>query len=261
MEKELETAQAVQSRFLPPSRLSYPNAEVSGCSLSASECGGDWWYHAQVGDRLILVQGDVTGHGVSAALITAAVYNSFSLFIQNARSGLLETPLLEALAKQLNWSVWSAAHGGASMSMVLFDLDLKSGTLEWINAGHCTPFLIRNGTYLSLIEGRCDQLGSNEGFEGKPSRVSLEPGDTIFAYTDGLFEERRSDRTKMRKLDLLRSMCTLAQGEGFQPVTFSEWVSRQAQDHFGEDPEGRPDDITACFIGVPRPASFVRRAA
>ena len=78
METELETARLVQTRFFPQRAFEHGGFRISGRSIAATECGGDWWNYRHVGGWLYVAMGDVTGHGVSAALVTSAAHFAFS---------------------------------------------------------------------------------------------------------------------------------------------------------------------------------------
>lgn len=82
MEKELETAHEVQARFFPAEPLRDSIYGVAGRAFAASECGGDWWNYHVNGEQVIVVIGDVTGHGVQAALVTAAAHAVYSQAIE-----------------------------------------------------------------------------------------------------------------------------------------------------------------------------------
>ena len=69
-----ETAQEVQARFFTQAKLQLDQLSLYGQYIPASECAGDGWHYAQVGDELLVVVGNATGHGVSAALVTAAAH-------------------------------------------------------------------------------------------------------------------------------------------------------------------------------------------
>src|SRR5207248_6435076 len=74
LEKELEVARTIQETLVPPSDLvTRPFVNLAGYFLPASQCGGDWWtVHDMPDGRVLVVIGDVTGHGVPSAMITAA---------------------------------------------------------------------------------------------------------------------------------------------------------------------------------------------
>ncbi|HRK03169.1 MAG TPA: SpoIIE family protein phosphatase, partial [Oligoflexia bacterium] len=133
MEKELETAQVVQSRFFPVQHFEHMNLTLAGRVVPASECGGDWWFYAPIGNRLLVVIGDVTGHGVSSALVTAAVHGGFTMLIQKFMRDQAKVSIKEVI-ETLNAVVFAAAKQEATMTFVASLVDLDSGEMEFVNA-------------------------------------------------------------------------------------------------------------------------------
>src|SRR5262249_10646269 len=147
----------VQSRFFPTQLLQLPTIHLAGRSVPASECAGDWWHYAQVGEEIVIVIGDVTGHGVSAALVTAGAHSAFSLLIRNAiREGHIS---MERLTDELNAAVLAAANGQASMTLAAVSFHLRTGQIRYVNASHCIPYVHRRGKAMALMGGNCPALG------------------------------------------------------------------------------------------------------
>ncbi|MCM2278596.1 MAG: SpoIIE family protein phosphatase [Oligoflexia bacterium] len=196
MEKELETARIVQRRFFPGEDLATPRFRLAGSLLPASECGGDWWHYAKLGDHLIVAMGDVTGHGVSAALVTAAAHAAFSLCVERVRDGIADPEAwLRGLARELEVAIRAAGAGQAGMTLVASVIDTGSGRAVSFNAAHRPPLLLRAR---ACAAGGADKAfgtlvpaggpGMGEGYSATLSETWLEPGDLVLWYTDGLVE-------------------------------------------------------------------------
>ena len=99
LEKELEVARVIQESLLPPSTLIDARClRLRGFFRSASICGGDWWSYAELpGGKVLVVIGDVTGHGVSSAMITAAAKSCCDTLRHVTDGELTVTFLLEEL--------------------------------------------------------------------------------------------------------------------------------------------------------------------
>jgi len=149
MEKELETAQAIQSRFFPAASFDHRCFKAAGKSIPASECAGDWWHYVLIGKHLVLAIGDVTGHGVSAALVTAAAYGAFSIIVKDKDSSdQVATPkaILLKLIDSLNFAVRQASGGNATMTFFAAVIDLETGRMQYVNAAHRPPICIGGKT-------------------------------------------------------------------------------------------------------------------
>lgn len=182
---ELKLAQAVQSTLVPPNILR-GEAEVAVRQIPSAYVGGDY-LHANVvdGRYLYLVVADVSGHGVSAALVVARLH------------GLVRRITLE---KQHPESMLDALHRAALhifqhtyffLTVGVFRLDLADGTLDYATAGHPGQVLLRADGALEILRTPNRLLGMDADVfdpERPSDRTRLKPGDTLVLFTDGLFE-------------------------------------------------------------------------
>ncbi|MCX5713727.1 MAG: GAF domain-containing protein, partial [Candidatus Omnitrophica bacterium] len=161
MEVELKTAEAVQKTLLPKEDPSNEKIEFSSFFDPANETGGDWFGYVtdKYANKLTIFIGDVSGHGASAALITAAV-NSFVKTVMILKEKFIEKGsgsdsvismreeldrLFEPanLLRLLNRIVLEIGQRQLLMSFFVCSLDLKSMELRFANAGHNQPYLYR----------------------------------------------------------------------------------------------------------------------
>ena len=185
LRKELELARQIQLSMLPLQRPLFPgrpDVEVCGFMEPASKVGGDLFDAFFVDNRtLFICIGDVSGHGIAAALFMA---RAVGLLRMLAMDSMRPERLLEALNDRL--------HDGndANLFLTLFCgfLDVTSGDLVYSNAGHCAPIVCGDyaATLLPLPKGVL--LGAVSGRHYLSQRCSLAPGQTLFCYTDGLTE-------------------------------------------------------------------------
>jgi sigma-B regulation protein RsbU (phosphoserine phosphatase) len=182
---ELKLAQAVQSTLVPANVIR-PEVEVAVRQIPSSYVGGDY-LHANVVDGrwLYLIVADVSGHGVSAALVVARLH------------GLVRRITLE---KQLPESMLDAIHSAALhifqhtyffLTIGVFRLDLTDGTLDYATAGHPGQVLLRADGSLEILRTPNRLLGMDEDVfdpERPSDRTRLRPGDALVLFTDGLFE-------------------------------------------------------------------------
>ncbi|MCM2323093.1 MAG: SpoIIE family protein phosphatase [Oligoflexia bacterium] len=262
MEKELETAQYVQKHFFPVGGFEHPNLSLAGLSLPASECAGDWWNYARLGDRVLIVMGDVMGHGVSAALVTASVHSAYSIFVEElARSAPAEVPLAPLVAR-LNSAVLAAAGTDSSMSLFVCAIDLRSGLFRAVDQGHCPAVLLGGGSgEISLLERSGGSLlGMSEFLPGKETRRRMAPGEAIFLHTDGLFEPRARDKMKISKTQLLERIQEGLTGGRPGGSEASRVIQSIVEEHWGTAPGERLDDITFAVVAIPPEARWAGEA-
>ena len=180
---DLEVARTVQDAFFPEGPLRAGSWEVFGRCCSASQIGGDYFdYFALDERRVAFIIGDVTGHGVSAALVMAM-----------AKALTAETgagfDLVEVL-RTLNRVIEQVLQGRKSMSCQVGILDTVAGNVSICNGGHCFPYLVRNGEARHLqVPGML--IGVSRGWRAsKIFTFPLLPGDCLIGYTDALYESQ-----------------------------------------------------------------------
>lgn len=196
MEAELTAARTVQDALLPSS-LDVPSADIAFFYESASQTGGDWFHHHydSLHQRLYVFVGDVTGHGLPSTLLTAVVSGAIQAhlkkdFLSSTKSlPNLQESLLE-LAEIANYAVFSAgARSNRFMTMSFVCIDLRTGELGVVSAGHLAPYIFSEREQrVSSLPCSGSLLGFSENAQFGFASQTLEPGDSVFIYTDGLVE-------------------------------------------------------------------------
>ena len=187
MQLELQTAKMVQDTLFPEPHSKIGTSEIAGFYESATECGGDWWFYCPVKDKLFLWIGDVTGHGVPAALLTS-VFRSVVSTIEDQEF----TPS-EALSI-MNRAVIATAHSQRAATFVVVSVDLKTGQCSYASAGHEPPLLIPVSSDATepkvavLMSPAILPLGSQAGIKYVEREFTMNPGDRLFMYTDGIYD-------------------------------------------------------------------------
>lgn len=197
--KELEVARAVQQLLIPAqATIEMQQMRFAGHFDPAEECGGDWWTVAPLpGGRALVVVGDVTGHGISSAIITGAAKATCDLALQLTSDTLTPSRLLA----MMNQTLYRMARRKIMMTSVAAVLDPTKRTLTVANAGHPFPILVRNSiTHPIMAEG--PQLGDSPRGVYEDSTVELQNGDVIVCFTDGVteLENDRGERFTERRL-------------------------------------------------------------
>lgn len=175
--------------FLPPTTIG--NDQVTSTALlePAYQLAGDAFDHTLTEGRLHVTVVDAMGHDLASGL-SSAVALAGCRAARRAGGGLAD--IVSDVDEELHR--WAP---GRMLTGIFADLDLASGTLEWVNCGHLPPLLIREG---SAVRGALEgppvlPLGLGPRFpHARPThRASLQPGDHVLFYTDGITEARSAD--------------------------------------------------------------------
>jgi len=182
LKNDLEIAREIQKAMLPPGRFRAPGADVAGFSRPANTVGGDFYEILPISNgRLVTAVGDVAGKGSPASLLMA-------LLLAMMRT-LTDEDLAPAdLMARLNVQVCRQSPGNRFITIFYAVLDLATGEVTYVNAGHTSPLLLRaNGTVERLQSGGI-ALGMFDGSQFEAGRVRLEPEDLLAIYSDGITE-------------------------------------------------------------------------
>ncbi|HUP58565.1 MAG TPA: SpoIIE family protein phosphatase, partial [Bdellovibrionota bacterium] len=143
IEHELAVASTVQQTLIPAPSFRDERILVHSHYQAASQCGGDWWGHFQVGGRTCILIADATGHGFPSALITASARSCFTVLHKLAREhghlGISPVTMLH-YADQV---VYEASAAKIMMTMFIGLIDFDQRTLTYANAGHNPPWLFQ----------------------------------------------------------------------------------------------------------------------
>jgi serine phosphatase RsbU (regulator of sigma subunit) len=183
LEQSLELASAIQ-RDLMPRVPSVPGWDIAGWYGPAEETGADFYDFIKVGERLAIVVGDVTGHGIGPALITASAQGSL-------RTSLRLNPDPGAVVTLLNQDLCERNADGRFLTLFLATL-APDGSVRALNAGHSQPFLWRKAGGIETITKSGPALGMipDEPYAAHEP-LMMAAGDVLVAYTDGLIEARK----------------------------------------------------------------------
>ncbi|MBM4251550.1 MAG: GAF domain-containing protein [Deltaproteobacteria bacterium] len=203
LEGQMRAAQAVQNSLLPPTGA-IPGVGISAAYISADETGGDWYgyYHERTNDWLYVQIGDVTGHGVPAALVTGAVCGAISSAYDLLPRGAANSPeqCLEVIVRAANRAVTTAGvRSDHLMTMAFLVIDLRTGDGLYHNAGH-VPILLKRGNKAEILVARGNPLGLVDSVEFV--RFSFNPGDLLLLITDGLIENGPGQNIKRRRNEI-----------------------------------------------------------
>ncbi len=194
-------AAEIQRRLLPASLTCEAGAFTLAAWLEpAASVGGDTFDYSLARDVLHLSMTDAMGHGTDSALTATVCVGS----LRNSRrmgATLLDQVLL-ANASLVEHA--EAAHTDGFATGLIGRLDLRTGRLSVVNAGHVSPYLLRDGT-VTVLELPADlPLGMFAGSTYRSTDITLRLGDRLVLVTDGMLERNAAD------LDLSTSLATMS---------------------------------------------------
>ena len=186
LRRELELSRQIQTEMLPRGALRSGPAEIAGVSIPAREVGGDFFNYFQVADgRLALLVGDVSGKGVSAALLMANVQATL-------RARMPHEFDLAALASHLDLEVDQNTPPAVYLTLFIGILEQDGRTLRYVNAGHNPQFVVRKRGGIVALSSTGLPIALYAGHPYREAQVALEDGDLLFFYTDGLVEQENA---------------------------------------------------------------------
>jgi PAS domain S-box-containing protein len=189
MEQELQLAERVQ-QSLAPQGLSWSGVSVEAHYQPASSIGGDYGLVIPGDDRLDVVVCDVSGHGISSALVANRIYSETMSQIERGAD-------LGSMLRHLNhFAVQNLASSSFYFTLAAVRFYQSRGCLQFVGAGHPPAIIIRQGKSPLLLESTSMILGLFENAVLAESGVEtqLQTGDRVVIYTDGLTESFNSQR-------------------------------------------------------------------
>ncbi len=221
MEAELATAQLVQENFIPKDGLKFGDIRLSAHFRSATECGGDWWGHFECGDFVYVMIADATGHGVPAALITAAAHSCVAT-IKSVYTSPDQAPAPSQVLGMLNQAICASGKGAVKMTFHVLQIHAKNGSCKYANASHEAPLISRcaDGQDVNtprerdsidcILQKPDATLGLGPDTVYTDHEMKIKRGDKIVLYTDGITECQNADGKDFGDAGLLRIFAKVA---------------------------------------------------
>lgn len=188
---ELDVAKNIQSSALPHEFNAFPefpNINLFASMNTAKEVGGDFYDFFKIGDnKLAVVIADVSGKGVPAAMFmmrAKTIIRSYAETGQPIEEVMTKAndSLCQYNAAQMFVTVWAAV------------IDIETGLMSYVNGGHNPPLIRKKDGSFEYLKMKVNfVLGSFEGIPYRRQEYQLEPGDTLYLYTDGVTEAMNVD--------------------------------------------------------------------
>ena len=243
IDKELEFAKQIQYSALPSVFPPYPNRkdfEIYAHMITAKEVGGDFYDFYMLGDStLAFMIADVSGKGIPAAMF---MMQAKTIIKDLAESGL-ELPEVFATA---NKKLCENNDAGMFVTAWMGILDLKTGLLKFVNAGHNPPLVRQADGEFAYLKARSGMvLAGMDGIKYRQNELQLTPGDQIFLYTDGVTEATDKNNQLYGEERLLE---TVNQNMVKNTQLLCEAVKDDVDQFVGEAPQF--DDITMMSVEI-----------
>jgi len=220
MGRELQLGREIQARLLPPPPADVPGIEIAAACVPCYEVGGDYFDFIRLDSgELAFALGDVSGKGVSAAMIMSSVQAAFRMAVPVVRD-------LPNLVERLNTLLYRTAGGRKYVTFFCGIYDPQTGLLRYANAGHNPPLIILGGVARQL-EATGTPIGLLPRGNFGEASTTLEPGSMLVLYTDG-FVEAEDPAEEQYGMDRWIETVTAMEGcpVADMPARLSETITR-----------------------------------
>ncbi|VAX36730.1 hypothetical protein MNBD_PLANCTO02-3358 [hydrothermal vent metagenome] len=242
LQRDLQVASSSQGSLLHEQLPDQEGFDAKLICNSAFELGGDFCELLPLTPKqTLLVLGDASGDGVSAAMVMSAVRGAIRSIVLNSQ--FLEKPHQTAsLMEQINKVLHDITPSHQFMSILIGVIDTEQKTFSYTNAGHPLPLLMQNGE-LAEMNSHGMLLGVMDDTEYEHSVVNLNSNDLMVLYTDGISEAMSSHRQMFRSDGVLNAM---RQANGGSAHDVLETIWERLEKHRG--PDDKPDDRTLLVL-------------
>lgn len=231
IESELRIAREIQKRMLPHVFPKRKDVDIYAMMTPAREVGGDLYGYALIDDLLYFCVGDVSGKGVPAALYMAEVTRMFRTLVD----GHL---MPDMIATRMNHVLSEDNEQGMFVTMFIGLINLKTGHMEFCNAGHNPPLL--DGEYMKMESNAPIGLWPELKYESE--EVDSMHGKTLFVYTDGINEAENVHKEQFGN-ERLQALLKKDLGDARQT---SETIHKAVEEFVGDAEPS--DDLTKMCI-------------
>ena len=253
-DEELKMAAGIQRRLLPKAPAGIKGYSFSGMNQPCRTVSGDYYdFVLRPDGRLYVVIGDVSGKGVTAGLMMAGLQVAFRIFSK-------QDPDPATFVTLLNQSLRETLPRSKFVSLFLARLDMTTGVVEYVNAGHTPPLWLHGDNTVEEVVAGDILLGILTGAQYVNRRIHLQPGDSLILYTDGVTEAQNAAGSELGAQKLGD---TLAQFHGLSADAVATAVIETVLAHAG-DYDSLDDDLTIVVVsrdglnGVPDSEATMR---
>lgn len=237
MEEELDRAYEIQRRLLPEAPPVVPGYTFAGLNKPCRTVSGDYYdFVVRPDGRIYFVIADVSGKGVTAALLMAGLQTAFKIFTKT-------DPSPRDLVVQLNDSLKENLPASKFVTLFAGRLDPSTGVIEYTNAGHNPPIVI-TGSGASELSETDILLGKFTKADYRSRTMRLDPKDVLLLFTDGVVETSEMGDDGPLAAPLMKLVAPM-HGHRANDIAKSveKWVLNDREEwHL-------PDDVTLVVVG------------
>lgn len=235
LEQQMDIAREIQQALLPRSFSDYPHLAVSGINVSCLTVGGDYFDVFPVDeDRTAFLIADVSGKGLGAALVAT--------MLQGALLGIKMGADPARVFKHINVFLYEHPEVDRYATVFLGVLD-RGGQIEFVNAGHPSPILLRCGQVSEPFAQGSFPVGMMPDANYHVARMQLEPGDTLLLFSDGVTEAEDPDQQMFGAPRLRKTL----EGQHDTPLSQLQKALLDSVRDFARG-AGQADDITLVLL-------------
>jgi len=245
---ELEIASEVQSQLHPKPLAGLGSLRLDCVCEAARMVSGDYYDYQKIGDtQLALAIGDVAGKGISAALLMATLQSSMRSQLRQwteaIKDGHEDSISASRLIANLNQQVYASTSPEKFATFFFSLYDETTSTLTYVNAGHLSPILVRNGCATTLDTNGM-VVGAFPFARYTESRLDLRGGDLLVLYTDGITEPENEYGEDFGEQRLRELLIANADRDGADITAAVVDAVRR----WSAFPEELPDDMTILVL-------------
>ncbi|WP_030962439.1 PP2C family protein-serine/threonine phosphatase [Streptomyces sp. NRRL S-378] len=195
--RPMSVAAEIQWSLMPPLSMVTPRVAIAGVLEPAYDVAGDSFDYALNGDTFHLAMIDAMGHGLNAATMATVAIGAY----RHARRISIELSEIYLFMDRAVAEQFAPDHFVTAQMM---RIDTDTGRLQWVNAGHPAPMLVRGHRVVRRLDSPTTLPVGFGGAQPQVSEVTLEPGDHILCFTDGLIEEHQSGQDQFGEDQLIQ---------------------------------------------------------
>ena len=237
--RELEIAKDVQQKLLPRNSPEIKNLDYFGLCIPAEAVGGDYFDYFKINkDEIAFAIADISGHGLSSALLMAGLVG----FVRS--NAMMYNDDLKIFMEKVNGLMCGTTDGSKFATFFYSVYNSETRILKFVNAGHNPPFLYKSKTK-TFEELKTDGfiIGAISSFQYKESQTTLENNDVLLFYTDGITE---TFNLKNEQFGEDRLKKTIEENLNLPSKEFCEKIIKDVRE-FSEGKE-QADDMTLLAI-------------
>jgi len=236
IDEELRTAYTIQKRLLPSSLPVVEGYTFAGVNRPAKSVSGDYYDMVVRPDgRIYFVIADVSGKGITAAIVMSSVATAFNIFTRT-------DPTPADLVRELNATLAPKTAPTKFVTLVAGVLDPKSGKIEFTNAGHVPPLFV-SSTGVETLKKTDLVVGLFPTAKYENQTIELKPGDVLVLFTDGVTEAENANEEQLGLTTVAEKLKTF---HGASASKILATIDEHVHAYVGETPAG--DDVTMIAL-------------